>query len=190
MKRHLCRRQRQRHCWTKARAAPDGTDTVQSSISFSLVNSARVLGAFENLTLTGTGNINATGNSANNTLTGNTGNNVLNGGAGNDVLIGGAGADTFLFNTALSAATNVDTIDDFSVPADTIRLEDAIFAALGATGTLAAAAFHIGAAAADASDRIIYNSVTGALTYDFERKHLGRLGSVCNAGCGTGPHQR
>ena len=33
-------------------------------------------------------------------------------------------------------------------------------------GTLAAAAFHIGAAAADASDRIIYNPASGALIYD------------------------
>ena len=35
-----------------------------------------------------------------------------------------------------------------------------------ATGTLAAAAFRIGAAAADASDRIIYNDDTGALFFD------------------------
>jgi hypothetical protein len=49
---------------------PGLIDAVRSSISFSLVNSARVLGACENLTLTGVGNINATGNSLNNILTG------------------------------------------------------------------------------------------------------------------------
>ena len=48
---------------------------------------------------------------------------------------------------------------------DTIRLENAIFTGLAA-GTLNADAFHIGAAAADAEDRIIYNSATGALYFD------------------------
>jgi hypothetical protein len=37
---------------------------------------------------------------------------------------------------------------------------------LTATGTLSAGAFHIGAGAAAADDRIIYNNVTGALFYD------------------------
>ncbi|MCV3243644.1 calcium-binding protein, partial [Mesorhizobium sp. ZC-5] len=69
------------------------------------------------------------------------------------------------FNTALNAAANVDAIFDFSVPADTIMLENTIFSTLAA-GVLAATAFHIGAAAADALDRIIYNNVTGALIYD------------------------
>ncbi|MCV3244136.1 calcium-binding protein, partial [Mesorhizobium sp. ZC-5] len=69
------------------------------------------------------------------------------------------------FNTALNAAANVDAIFDFSVPADTIMLENTIFSTLAA-GVLAASAFHIGAAAADALDRIIYNAATGALSYD------------------------
>ena len=43
-------------------AGSNGIDTVQSSISFSLANTARVLGAVENLTLLGSGNINGTGN--------------------------------------------------------------------------------------------------------------------------------
>ena len=68
----------------------EGTDIVQSSVSYTL--SANV----ENLTLTGTAAINGTGNDDNNSLTGNSGNNVLTGGAGNDTLNGGAGADTLL----------------------------------------------------------------------------------------------
>ncbi|MBC2732440.1 S8 family serine peptidase [Thiobacillus sp.] len=63
-------------------------DLVESSITYTL--GANV----ENLTLTGTAAINATGNALDNTLTGNSANNVLTGGAGNDYLDGGVGADT------------------------------------------------------------------------------------------------
>lgn len=104
------------------------------------------------------------GNHAN-TLSGGAGNDLIGGGLGADVLTGGAGNDTFLFNSTLGA-TNIDTITDFVVPNDTMRLENAVFTALSVTGELAAAAFHIGAAAADASDRIIYNADTGAISYD------------------------
>jgi Ca2+-binding RTX toxin-like protein len=48
---------------------------------------------------------------------------------------------------------------------DTIRVENSILTALG-TGTLSAAAFARGTAAAEADDRIIYDSATGALYYD------------------------
>ncbi|MBD2501570.1 calcium-binding protein [Anabaena azotica FACHB-119] len=47
----------------------------------------------ENLTLTGSANINGTGNSNNNVITGNIGNNSLLGGDGNDTLFGGDGND-------------------------------------------------------------------------------------------------
>ena len=107
--------------------------------------------------------INLTGNEFTNIVTGNAGVNVINGKAGNDTLTGNAGNDFFLFNTALNAATNVDTIADFVVANDTIRLENAIFTGLAA-GTLNADAFHVGAAAADAEDRVIYNNATGALS--------------------------
>ncbi|HEV2865166.1 MAG TPA: calcium-binding protein, partial [Allosphingosinicella sp.] len=100
------------------------------------------------------------------TLDGNTGSDKLNGGSGNDTLIGGSGTDSYFFDTALNASTNVDKIIGFSVADDTILLNRAIFAGITANGTLAASRFHVGTAAADASDRIIYNSGTGQLFYD------------------------
>ena len=67
----------------------------------------------------------------------------------------------------LNAATNHDTISDFNVAADTIRLENAIFTLLATTGTLAANLFkNLSVSAQDADDRIIYNQTTGDLLYD------------------------
>jgi len=88
--------------------ANEGTDLVQSSVSYTLANNV------ENLTLTGTAAINATGNtldniltgnSANNTLTGGAGNDTLNGGAGNDTMIGGTGNDTYVVNVSTDVVT-------------------------------------------------------------------------------------
>ena len=145
-------------------AANQGTDTVRTSVSYTLASgqSIEILRVHNPLS---TNAINLTGNQLNNTIIGNNGANVINGGAGNDTLIGSGGNDFFLFNTALNAATNVDTITAYSVAQDTIRLENAVFSTL-AVGVLNADAFHIGAAAADAEDRIIYNSATGGLFYD------------------------
>lgn len=106
-------------------------------------------------------------------LNGSTGNDRLVGGAGNDNLSGGTGRDCFLFDTALSSNANVDRIDDFSPVNDVFRLDGAIFKALAA-GALAEAAFHIGAGAHDANDRIIYNEGTGALVYDANGNAAGK----------------
>ncbi|CAG1015976.1 partial Mannuronan C5-epimerase AlgE2, partial [Rhizobiaceae bacterium] len=124
------------------------------------------------------------GQAGNDILDGGAGNDFLAGGLGNDTLTGGGDNDTFFFNTTLNAATNVDTITDFSVPNDTIRLEDAIFTAIGPVGTLAAAAFTIGAAATSAAHRIVYNSATGALIYDSNGSAAG--GATQFAILGTG----
>ena len=73
----------------------EGSDTVQSSISYSLVGKPNL----ENIILVGVEEINATGNGAANRLIGNGADNTLVGGAGDDVLDGGAGADTMAGGT-------------------------------------------------------------------------------------------
>jgi Ca2+-binding RTX toxin-like protein len=91
-----------------------GIDTVQANITWALAD------GFENLTLTGTGNINATGNNAANVLIGNSGNNFFNprggddtiqGGAGNDqVTLGGGGVPTY-GNKVIDLGTGFDRLD-------------------------------------------------------------------------------
>ncbi|PPJ48169.1 RTX toxin, partial [Rhizobium sp. KAs_5_22] len=71
----------------------NGTDTVQAAVSLTLGDNV------ENLTLLGTANLNATGNSLGNLLTGNSGNNVLNGRAGADTMAGLAGNDTYIVDS-------------------------------------------------------------------------------------------
>ena len=162
----------------EAKAA--GIDTVRSAVTWKL-------GAnLEHLSLVGANAVNATGNAAANHLTGNNaanalngyagpdslrglaGNDVLNGALGKDTLSGGGGEDTFVFAHALSPA-NVDTIRDFSSGIDRIRLDDDVFSALSAGTALSDEQFHSGAgatAAHDASDRIVYDTSSGALYYD------------------------
>jgi hypothetical protein len=106
------------------------------------------------------------GTAANDSLTGTATQDNLHGGAGSDSLSGGAAADLFYFETALSAASNVDNILDFSSVDDTLMLSRTIFTAITANGTLAASAFFAGTAAHDADDRVVYNSATGDIFYD------------------------
>ncbi|PYF10332.1 hemolysin type calcium-binding protein [Rhodobacter viridis] len=145
--------------------ASGGTDLVRASVSVDLDATA---GAHfvENLTLTGSGNTAGSGNALANQITGTAGNNRLSGGLGLDQLRGGAGADSFVFDTA-PAPDNVDRILDFTPEDDTIRLDHAIFTALD-PGRLSARAFVVNTTglAADADDRLIYESDSGRLFYD------------------------
>lgn len=94
---------------TVSEAFNAGIDTVQSSVSYALTANV------ENLTLTGSSAVNATGNALDNIIIGNAGNNVITGGLGNDVMTGGGGADTFV----LKAGDGSDTITDFRAGAGT-----------------------------------------------------------------------
>jgi Ca2+-binding RTX toxin-like protein len=112
------------------------------------------------------------GSSASDTLNGHGGADRLYGGAGKDVLTGGAGRDAFVFDVAGSA--NADAIEDFNKAEDTIWIDNADFARVGANGPLAASAFkqasNIGASSGgtgvDRSDRILYDTDSGKLYYD------------------------
>ena len=159
----------------------EGTDTIQSSITWTLDLGNNV----ENLTLTGTKAINGTGNELSNTLIGNTANNLLTGldgndtltggtgndtlvgGRGNDLLTGGTGADLFRFD---NPNQGLDTISDFSVSQlDKIQVSATGFSGNLLVGTLTASQFISGAeinTAMNSSQRFIYNSSSGALFYD------------------------
>ena len=85
----------------------EGTDTVQSSVTYTLAANV------ENLTLTGATVINSTGNTLDNVLTGNNAANTLTGGGGNDTLNGGNGNDTMIGGTGddtLDGGTGNDTM--------------------------------------------------------------------------------
>jgi Ca2+-binding RTX toxin-like protein len=152
----------------------------------------RISGGPGNDTLNGgPGTDTLNGGAGNDTLNGGAGSDTLIGGAGNDTLTGGNGADSFVFNFALSATTNKDTITDFTSGTDKIQLSKAVMAALGSTlGTLAAGQFWSGAgvtAGHDGDDRIAYNTTTGALYYDADGSGAGAAVQIALLGTSTHP---
>ncbi|MBB6562152.1 Ca2+-binding RTX toxin-like protein [Acidovorax soli] len=78
----------------------EGTDTLQSSITYTLPGNVEVL------SLTGSGNFDATGTVGNDTLIGNSGNNWLQGLDGNDLLQGGDGDDQLDQSAATTAGAS------------------------------------------------------------------------------------
>lgn len=176
-------------------APNEGTDSVQSSVTFTLLDNV------ENLTLTGKAAINGTGNNQNNTISGNisantlgggqgddtldggVGNDILSGGdgvdlliggLGNDLLTGGSGTDKFRFEKVLGK-TNIDTITDFATGIDRIELDDAIFKKFIRDSDLSDnfVSSGTGVKALDSNDHLIFNTATGALFYDADGNGAG-----------------
>ena len=147
-------------------------DRVLSAVSHTLTTNV------ENLVLIGGNPVNGTGNNLANSIVGNAAANLLNGGLGNDVLTGGLGNDIF----RLTTLTN-DRITDFSVPNDTIQLENAVFTQLTTIGVLSAIHFKVGAAT-DADDHVLYNSATGSLVYDSNGNAAGGATQIAVLGIG------
>jgi Ca2+-binding RTX toxin-like protein len=86
-----------------------GTDTVLSNLTVDLL-----VDNVENIGLLGSANINATGNSLDNTISGNSANNILDGGLGNDFLRGDLGNDSLLGgqgNDTLTGGVGVDRLE-------------------------------------------------------------------------------
>ncbi|KAB0266752.1 calcium-binding protein [Microvirga brassicacearum] len=156
-----------------------GDDTVIASASYSVgpdaeVEVLKLAPASSKVTydLTGSNTANQiTGHAGKNTLKGLGGDDKIWGSLGNDTLYGNGGRDTFVFDTK-PGRTNMDAVRDFRVKDDTIWLDNKYFSKLGSKGSeikpalLSKSAFHIGSAAHDASDRIIYNNKKGILYYD------------------------
>lgn len=152
----------------------EGIDRVSSSVSYILpVN-------VETLTLTGNAAISATGNDLNNSVTGNAaanfidggaGHDVLNGGSGNNTLTGGSGIDYFQFRVA----GHVDTITDFNVVDDTIKLDKKVFSVFTnpLPSPIAPGQFITGTQALDANDFIVYDKTTGVVFYDADGNGTG-----------------
>ena len=159
--------------WTRtsvAQLAQLSADHVaRGNIASAYLSNGNPASLIENV-IGGSGNDWIVGNIAGNRLAGGRGSDTLYGLTGSDALKGGKGADHFVFSTALGAG-NIDVIEDFRHNTDVIRLDDAIFAAIGSS--LSKGEFYAkGGAnkAHDSSDHIIYNTRNGKLFYDDDSK--------------------
>ena len=148
--------------------ASGGTDTIQSTVSFSLAGST--LANVENLTLNGTAAIDGTGNLANNVVIGNSGNNVIDGGGGTDVLSGLGGADTFYFSTMGTLGVGTAThISDFNTTeGDLIKISRSAFGIASGTNVTIAkitSSTQLGTALGSANT-FVYDSSNGNLYWN------------------------
>ncbi|CCI02952.1 calcium-binding protein [Microcystis aeruginosa] len=138
-------------------------DTVLASVTYSIGPGTPGNQGYgiENLTLTGSGNINATGNGKNNILTGNASANTFFGTAGNDTINGGAGVDTANY----SALSNVVTLGAFGVLNKGALGTDTLIAVESIVGSslLGDTVDHSGASVAPATGTVT-NLTTGVVT--------------------------
>jgi len=174
--------------------APNAITSASTALNINasaLLNGVSITGNAGNNVLTGTAlSDTLIGNAGNDTINGGAGSDYLFGGLGNDSLSGGAGVDAFVFDSAPNARNNLDTISDFVSGVDKIQFAKAIFARLGPIGALSTNEFYAAAGAvrgADALDRIVYNTTSGALYYDADGSGNGAAIQVALIGSTTHP---
>ena len=102
--------------------------------------------------------------------------------------MGGGGNDNFRFEydgtTTNLANYGIDRILDMNASGDdTIQLDDFLFA--GITNANLVNTVKFGSVATDADDRIIYDSVTGALYYDSNGNAAGGVTQIGQLDAGT-----
>jgi Ca2+-binding RTX toxin-like protein len=171
-----------------------GTDVVLSNFTRSIAGLDGVGNSIENLTLFGSGSIDATGNSLANRIIGSSGANVITGGGGSDRLLGGGLGDTFKFNFAEDSAlaTGIDWIQDFDrsagdvidvsgIDADTSTVGDDAFGVLLAAGGTFTAAGQYRLSLASGVYTADFNTDNDAAA---ESTITIQTGSVFNAGAG------
>jgi uncharacterized protein YkwD len=154
---------------TAREQAGEGVDEVLAYRSYSL--EAHVEKLFMQTVYTRDGNpalFNGIGNGLDNTIVGTPFANTIVGREGNDVLKGQAGDDTFVFDREIGAG-NVDRLIDFETilgDDDTLKFKGSILGGGVVAGVLDVADFVAGTAAEDASDRFIFDQISGQLWFD------------------------
>ena len=151
-----------------------GTDPIQSSVSYTLPNHV------ENLTLLGSANLNATGNSLDNVLRGNAGANTLNPGLGDDVLVGNGGADSFV---VVGGVGDTLRIDDLLSGTDHLLLSHDAVSQVG-LGALAGEQLRASGDAANGTAHLGYAQASGVLAYDANANGAS-LVTLVSLGAGT-----
>ncbi len=139
----------------------------------------------------GAGNDTLIGGAGNDIIMGGAGNDIIYGGMGNDTLTGGVGADSFVFNIAANASTNLDTITDFTSGTDLLKFTVAALTSLGTLGQFAIGDQRFWSSntgvAHDTTDRLIYNTSTGRLSYDSDGTGTGVAITIEVLGTSTHP---
>lgn len=166
--------------------------TATTTLTINLKNTPTISGtAKADSIVAGAGSDKISGLGGDDSLNGGAGNDTLIGGAGKDTLTGGEGNDFFLFDKAANASSNLDLITDFVSGADTLQFSKKVFAGLGkSTGSLNADQFCSGdgqMVAHDPTDRIIYDTATGAVYYDADGSGVKPSVQVALIGTNTHP---
>jgi Ca2+-binding RTX toxin-like protein len=177
-----------------------GNDLVKSAVTYTAPTNV------EQLLLTGTAVINATGNTLDNIITGNSVANIIDGGAGADSMSGGGGADTFIVDAGedvvLGGASATDLVKssvsfDLSSAGFSSTAETAVYTIPAITASTGAGTIVIGGvsinltagmsataaatAIAAATDPAGYTSTSSGANVTFTSTGLGNVANLGNA---------